>query len=417
LESFDMRMTDSPSRTPVRIQEDLARGPGDGEVEMVERKGLGHPDSIADAVMEAVSRGLSRAYLDEIGRVAHYNCDKGCLIAGQVKLRLGGGAVTEPMRLILGDRATLNVGGKRLDIPGIAIAAARGWFLEHLPRIDPDRHVRYQVELKPGSEELAGIFDPGPAILRANDTSVSIGVAPMTETEQLVMETEQYLNSPAFKQRLPGTGEDVKVLGVRTGRSVDLTVAMPLLDRAVPAEAAYFAMKEEISRILRNHLESRMKALDELTLTLNPLDREGAGLQGMYLSVLGTSAEHADSGAVGRGNDVRGLISMMRHRSSEAIAGKNPVSHVGKLYGVFAQHLAETLVEGVAGLREATVWMSSRIGEPVDRPRLVAVGARLHRDAVMADVSPLILDSVDREMRRIAGFAQELATGSRVLRF
>src|SRR6188768_3155619 len=89
------------------IQQISAAPTGQADVEIVERKGLGHPDTICDLVMEQVSQALSRAYLKYYGRILHYNCDKGLLVAGQVERRLGGGRVIEPMRLVIGDRATL----------------------------------------------------------------------------------------------------------------------------------------------------------------------------------------------------------------------------------------------------------------------------------------------------------------------
>src|SRR5512139_1797498 len=80
--------------------------PAEEAMEIVERKGLGHPDTICDAVMEAVAVELSQTYLKICGRVLHFNADKGMLVAGQVACRFGGGSVLAPMRLILGDRAT-----------------------------------------------------------------------------------------------------------------------------------------------------------------------------------------------------------------------------------------------------------------------------------------------------------------------
>jgi S-adenosylmethionine synthetase len=56
---------------------------GQQQMELVERKGLGHPDSICDAIMEAISVALCRTYLDATGRVLHHNIDKGLLVAGQ----------------------------------------------------------------------------------------------------------------------------------------------------------------------------------------------------------------------------------------------------------------------------------------------------------------------------------------------
>jgi S-adenosylmethionine synthetase len=190
----------------IHIQQMRDPSVGETEVEIVERKGLGHPDTIYGAITESISQALSRAYLERFGTILHYNCDKGLLVAGQVERQLGGGRVVEPMRLIIGDRATTAVGEKHLDVRQIAIETAKSWFRDHLRQVDPDRHLRIQAELKPGSEELAGLFRGGGDILGANDTSAVVGYAPLSETERLVLETERYLNSQAFKARFPETG-------------------------------------------------------------------------------------------------------------------------------------------------------------------------------------------------------------------
>jgi len=85
------------------MRDPIASGP----LEVVERKGVGHPDTICDAAMERVAVALTRAYRKLCGRVLHFNADKGLLIAGAVECRPGWGRVIEPMRLVIGDRATL----------------------------------------------------------------------------------------------------------------------------------------------------------------------------------------------------------------------------------------------------------------------------------------------------------------------
>jgi len=352
----------------IHIQQASGPKTADLDVEIVERKGVGHPDSICDAVMEDVSRSLSRAYRDRAGTVLHYNCDKALLVAGQAELRWGGGRLVEPMRLVMGDRATVEWNGQRIDVEAIAVDTARRWIRAHLHHVDPDAHVRYQVELKPGSTALAAQYRRG-GLPTANDTSA---VAPLTETERLVFETERYLNSPGFKARFPDTGEDVKVMGVREGRTLHLTVAMPLLDRGLHGEDDYFQRIEEIRETALAHVRAQVEQLDELTVAFNPLDRRGEGLTGIYASVLGVSAEGADSGQVGRGNRVNGLISFCRPGGSEAAAGKNPVGHIGKIYSVLADRLAGRLAGGVPGLEEVTLWLhvSDAIGNgPVSQPQ------------------------------------------------
>lgn len=253
----------------------------------------------------------------------HHNCDKALLVAGQVELQWGGGRVLEPMRLVMGDRATATWNGQGIDVKAIAIDTARQWIRTYLHHVDPDAHVQYQVELKPSSAALAA-QSRREGIRTANDTSAVVGYAPVTETERLVFEAERYLNSPGFKARFPDTGEDVKVMGVRETRKLYLTIAMPLLDRALHNEGEYFARVDEIRDATLAHLQSRLEQLDELTLGLNVLDRRGEGLMGIYASVLGVSAESADSGEVGRGNRLNGLISFCRPGGSEAAAKKIP---------------------------------------------------------------------------------------------
>ena len=400
----------------LRFMEEIYIQPMDGpavgemEVEIVERKGLGHPDTICDALMERVSQALSQAYMERFGTILHHNCDKGLLVAGQVRRRFGGGRVLKPMRLIIGDRATAGLRGERLDVSEIAVETAKAWFRTNFRRIDPDRHLRYQVEFQPGSEELASLFCGG-GVLGANDTSAAVSYAPLSETERLVLDAEHYLNSSAYKARLPETGEDVKIMGVRTGRRLSLTVAMPILDSYLECEADYFKRKEAIYEDLLVHVRDRLKSIQEVTIGLNTLDRRGRGMAGMYLSVLGTSGEDADSGEVGRGNHVNGLIALNRPRGSEAAAGKNSVSHVGKIYNVLAHLLAKRLHSEVPGLQEVMVWLCSRIGEPIDSPQMVSVQVRLQSDLTVPAVKNSIRQIVEEELGRMSALCLELAQG------
>jgi S-adenosylmethionine synthetase len=315
------------------------------------------------------------------------------------------------MRLVIGDRATTAVGGQPIDVAEIAVETAKAWFREHLHRVDPDRHVRYQVELRPGSQELMSLFTGGKRLLGANDTSAAVGYAPLSETERLVFETEQFLNSSAFKARFPATGEDVKIMAVRTGRNLDVTVAMPQLDRYLTSEAEYFQRKEPIRESILHYLHGRLQFLQDVTLSLNSLDRQGAGMAGVYLSVLGTSAEDADSGEVGRGNQVNGLIALNRPRGSEAAAGKNPISHVGKIYNVLTHLLANKLHTHIPALQGVVVWLCSRIGAPIDQPQTISVQVHLQPGVTLADVSTSIRELVLSELAGMSLFCQELAEG------
>jgi len=64
------------------IVEDLKQTPLEKQrIEIVERKGLGHPDYICDAVMDSISISLSKEYLEKAGTILHHNVDKSLLVA------------------------------------------------------------------------------------------------------------------------------------------------------------------------------------------------------------------------------------------------------------------------------------------------------------------------------------------------
>lgn len=381
----------------------------DLRVEVVERKGIGHPDTICDAIMESISVALSRQYLASFGTILHHNIDKGLLAAGRADIFFGGGRMTRPMELTIGDRATSAAGSRKIPVKEIAIRAAKEWIRQNLRFVDPESHVRYRSVLAPGSEELADIFSR-PGIRGANDTSALIGYYPLSPTEQVVLGLERYLNSRGFKGRFPETGEDVKVMGLRTGRNLDLTVAMPLISRFVKSEAQYFKRKADVIRAMDRFL-GKCRSFASITVSMNTLDEPGRGLGGMYLSLLGTSAEAADSGQVGRGNRVNGLISVNRPMGTEAAAGKNPVSHVGKIYNVFAHRTAEKIYNNVGGISEAYVLLLSRIGMPIDSPHMAAVQLRLEKGRTISDVSKGVKKLLERELAEIGGFCERLAAG------
>jgi S-adenosylmethionine synthetase len=377
--------------------------------ELVERKGVGHPDSICDAIMEAVSVELSRAYLDRFGRILHHNIDKGLLVAGQTTPKLGGGTVDEPMRLVFGDRATYEYQGKRVPVGEIAEATAHQWLRGNLRFVDPEKHLILQNEIKPGSPELTDIFSR--EAIGANDTSAGVGYAPLSETERVVLATERYLNSTAFKAAHPEAGEDIKVMGYRSGGKLILTVALAFVDRFIPDVNTYFERKAAVLQALQDFAVREAQNMQSVTVELNTLDDPQRGEGGMYLTVLGTSAEGADCGQVGRGNRVNGVIAFNRPSTTEAAAGKNPVSHVGKIYNLLSHEIADHVYREVDGVREATIWLCSQIGKPIDQPMMADAQLILEQGASLEDVRQQVTAVMDRELASIHDFTQRLAQG------
>lgn len=380
--------------------------------EYVERKGTGHPDTICDGVMESISVALSRMYLESVGRVLHYNVDKGLLVAGQTQPQLGGGRFTRPIRIVLGDRATNSVDGRRLPLEEVAESAVRQWLRQHLRFVDPDKHLVIQNELQPGSSELVGIYEAGNlAATAANDTSAAVGYAPLTETEHLVLAAEHYLNSATFKHEFPDTGEDIKVMGVRRGRQLDLTVAMAFVDHHIWDEQTYFRRKAAAAWSLEEFLGTKLHALDRVHVEINTLDQPGRGLDGMYLTVLGTSAENGDGGEVGRGNRVNGLITFCRPMTLEAAAGKNPVAHVGKVYNVLAHEIAGNVYEAVEGVEEVYIWLCSKIGRPLNEPASIVAQVALAPGARRADIERPLREIIHAQFAGLEKFIERIVRG------
>ena len=374
--------------------------------EIVERKGIGHPDTICDLIMNQVSIDLSKLYLKETGVIQHHNMDKALLVAGQSESNFGGGKIIKPMKMILGDRATFDIGERKLLIGDLAIQTAKEWFEKNL-RFVNDEHVEYQVEIGVTSKELQSIFE-NTSSFAANDTSVLVGYAPFTETESIVLNTEQHINSKQFKDNFPESGEDVKVMGFRDTNHVDLTIATAFVDRFISSENQYFQRKEEMLQEINEFLKKNYSM--EITANMNCLDSKNRGMSGLYLTVLGTSADSADSGQVGRGNMASRVISPSRPAGSEATAGKNPVSHIGKIYNALSFKIANEIHTKVSGLDEVCVWMYNVIGRPVNDPKAVIVQpttvGQLH-DAEKNQINEI----VESNLQNIHEFCNELISG------
>ena len=379
-------------------------------LEICERKGLGHPDSICDAIMNQVSIELSKEYLKRFDTILHHNLDKALLAAGEARVEFGGGEVLRPMRIIYGDRATFKVGDEEIPVDEIAIRSTREWLKRNMRFIDPDIHVKFQSEIKPGAAALQDIFDRKGRFLGANDTSAAVGFAPITETERLILGLERHLNSPGFKKEFPESGEDIKIMGLRRNRRLDLTVAMAFVDRFISGEGDYFRKKAEIEEAINEFIDANY-GFEEADVGLNVLDTQRRGIGGLYLTVLGTSAEGGDSGQVGRGNNVIGVIPLNRPVSSEAAAGKNPVSHVGKVYNFLSYRIADQVSQRVNGVKETYIWLLSSIGQPIDEPKVVSAQVILEDGVELEEVSSEIEEAIAHEFDHLEEFCMDLARG------
>jgi len=332
---------------------------------IAEKKGLGHPDTICDEITERISVELSKYYLREFGAIQHHNVDKALLIGGVSEPAYGGGKIVKPMSLIVAGRATTLVRGKPIPVEDIAVETAREWLSRHLPHLDVEKHVQISAQIRSGSPDLVELFQrfgQGETPL-ANDTSYGAGYYPNTPMENAILRADQLLREEATRREFPFIGQDTKVMGVAEAGNMQFTVAIAIIDRYI-ADVADYA--EQISGVKR-HISSAL-GLPVSAVAINTADDiERASI---YLTVTGTSAESGDDGQVGRGNRINGLITPYHPMSLEAASGKNPVSHVGKIYNYFAMDLSRSLVEQKF-TDSAEVFLVSRIGHPIDAPQLL----------------------------------------------
>ena len=140
-------------------------------------------------------------------------------------------------------------------------------------------------------------------------------------------------------------------------------------------------------------------------IAINAADHLPTGA--VYLTVTGTSAEAGDDGEVGRGNRVNGLITPCRPMSLEAAAGKNPVTHVGKIYNVLARQIAEPLIR-IPDIAAAQCVVVSRIGAPVTQPAVMHVKLAT-RDGAPADqlrpqAEEIVVDQLSRAPKIVDDF-------------
>ncbi len=354
----------------------------DDTIEIVERKGRGHPDTICDALAETLSRNLCREYRHRFGAILHHNVDKALLSGGRAAPGFGGGSVLSPINVYLGGRATTEVGGNALPITEIAVEGSRKWLRENLHALDAGRHVRIHDLVQPGSTDLRTLFSrrSEAAIPLANDTSIGAGYAPLSPLELLVLAIERRINGRDRERERPAWGEDVKVLGVRSRNVVRLTVACAIIGCHLSHPDDYFVEKASLERLVRE--TAVQHGFSTVEAAINAADDRSSG--SVYLTVTGTSAEAGDDGQVGRGNRVNGLITPCRPMSLEAAAGKNPMTHVGKIYNVLARELCAALVEEIPQIAAAHCLLVSRIGAPVTSPALVQVKLQT-RDDLPAD--------------------------------
>ncbi len=391
----------------IRVEESKATPVSERRIELVERKGIGHPDTLCDGIAESVMRALSQEYLDRFGGILHHNTDESQLVAGRSDPQFGGGNVVQPIYILIVGRATKEFEGESIPADSIAVETAREYIRDSLENINTESEVIVDCRMGEGSTDLKDVFEPeSGSAPNANDTSFGIGYAPFSPTEQVVHETERAIYND-LRHDLPAVGEDVKVMGKREDDTLDLTVAVATVAQHVDDLDAYISVMDDVEEYVRGVADDHFEG--EVNVAVNAADDRDAG--SVYLTETGTSAEMGDDGSVGRGNRANGLITPAREMSLEAASGKNPFNHIGKLYNLLASELSNNVYQEVDGVEEASVKLLSQIGSPIDEPQVAAINVQTEDGVSVEEVEYDVESVVDDGLENVTSITQRIING------
>ncbi|MBI5469933.1 S-adenosylmethionine synthetase, partial [Candidatus Kaiserbacteria bacterium] len=111
------------------------RDPAILPIEIVERKGVGHPDSLADALANEVSVHFSKYCLDRFGIILHHNVDKLYIGAGNFRTDFGSCERIQPIRVSTNGRLSNRFGDEEIDIASLQREAVEGYLFRVLPAL------------------------------------------------------------------------------------------------------------------------------------------------------------------------------------------------------------------------------------------------------------------------------------------
>lgn len=326
------------------------------ESELIERKGKGHPDSIADALAAKISQAYSSYTIENCdGMILHHQIDKLMIIGGKTEVTFGGGHFTEPIRIILAGRISREYLGRQLPVEEIYTSVIHDYFKENFPMVDLEKDLQiidYLTSyagpgtIKESTGSIANMFDPvkkeavrGYEALVANDTSYCVAYEPMSPLENTVYDLEQHLTGSALQSKYPWLGTDIKIMAYRQGDKVDVTSCIPQIAQYVPSMDDYVKNLETIAEEIKRFVQAAIPQYS-VHFSLNTKDKFDS--KNIYLTVSGASLS-GDIGVVGRGNRPNGLITSQRPMSLEGTNGKNPRYYSGFIYAVASKNIAKRI--------------------------------------------------------------------------
>jgi S-adenosylmethionine synthetase len=361
----------------------------DTSYEVVERKGLGHPDNICDSIAEEISRNYSLFCLKNYGLILRHMVDKITVLGGSSKVSFGHGEMTQPIKILLNGRFTHQFNNELIDYKQIVNSSIHNYFKKVFPLLDTQKWIEI-IDNTHFSQGPGVVYDSkGNSLnerknffvvvdkklahlhnnrLRSNDTSTCVSYSPLSNLEKIVILIEKTLDSDNFKKKHPYIGTDIKVMGKRVDKNIELTCCIPFIAKYTPNVTFYQKKIEWLKEYIIEMIKSDFPVY-KLKIFLNT--RDDIKNQDIYLTAIGSAIESGDEGAVGRGDRANGVISFTRSMSIEASCGKNPVYHTGKIYTIITSLISKDIYSKL-GL-ENTVYLTSQMGRLIKNPWSAAV--------------------------------------------
>jgi S-adenosylmethionine synthetase len=358
----------------------------------IERKGMGHPDTLADMVADEFNKLYLNYTKSVFGVLLNHHVDKTTLVGAASNTWPGGYEIAKPVTAHFFGKITDQVDSIKIPIHDLASEAVGNILPFVLRDSEITRFTKINIENGAGVQpDHASTFykatsknlgiDAGQEQL-ANDTVIAVGSFEKNSVGAAIIRFEQAIYEGLTPWLVDKIGTDVKVAAFGTAMSTNITACIPVRPEAISSVSQYHELINCVSKLLsteKERFQSETK-INTVTLSINTKDTAS----GIYIAPFGTALGKGDCGAVGRGNKLSGFINYGAMSSIEAPAGKNPLNHVGKLYQYIAQLLAEELVT-LFNQDFATVLIYTQNGRPLDDPHSVKVIlADTSSDAILA---------------------------------
>lgn len=382
--------------------------PDAGQIEVVERKGLGHPDTLTDGIAETSEIAYAQYCRENFGVIPHHNLDKAMLLGGLCVQKFGGSEFEAPLHMIFMGRASQSFGGAEIPLEDIQDSAARSYLARVMPHLNIDDPAVYQSSSMTSSrstrpywfsprsiDDLPEYAGDSP---KANDTATMISYWPLTTTEQLALDLEGYFytnNEQGMPlPRIDYIGQDIKVMAVRSGDSITATLCVPQVTTKTPDIETYFERERQLEKDLQAYAELLTDGKEKIEVVLNTQTK--AKNPHPYLVTGGSCTDFGEEGAVGRGNKTHGIISSYRPNTMEAPQGKNPTYFVGKILGYLGDKIAQNIYETTGS--PCQVVLQANMGDNLFAPSNVIVSTK---DQVSEEAVGAVVDELFGEGRAI----------------